>query len=71
MINADPITTRIAETISLDVIFSSPPSKKYVRRIVNTGEMLNRGTTVTRFPILYAYNKQRNAIDPTTAPIEK
>ena len=71
MINADPITTRIAETISLGVIFSSPLNKKYARRIVNNGEVVNRGTTVTRFPILNAYNKQRNPIAPNTPPIEK
>ena len=71
MINADPITTRIAETMSFEVIFSSPPNKKYDKRMVNNGEMLNRGTMVTRFPILNAYNKQSHAIPPTIPPIEK
>ena len=54
MIKADPSTTRIAEMMSLEVIFSSPPNKKYATRIVNNGEMLIRGITVTIFPILNA-----------------
>jgi hypothetical protein len=54
MINADPITTKIAEIMSLKVIFSNPPNKKYAKKRVNNGAMLIRGINVTIFPILKA-----------------
>ena len=54
MINTDPITTRIAETISLGVIFSNLPNTKYAITIVINGAMLIKGDTATTVPILNA-----------------